>query len=54
MGIFSEKSELVKEKFEIQVNYPPALYHKVLDYRVTEILLATLAIGTIVFFRLHR
>ncbi len=44
----SEKNQA--EKLDVQL----ALYHKLLDYRVTEILLATLAIGSIVFFRLHR
>jgi len=48
MNISSKKS--YAEKLDPQL----ALYHKLLDYRVTEILLATLALGSIVFFRLHR
>ncbi len=50
MSISFEKNQRHHETLDPQL----ALYHKLLDYRITEILLATLAIGTIVFFRLHR
>jgi hypothetical protein len=30
------------------------VYHKLLDYHVTEIVMATLTLGAILFFRLHR
>jgi hypothetical protein len=30
------------------------VYHKILDYHVTEIVMATLTLGAILFFRLHR
>lgn len=53
MNVLSERSHRSHRNAELQINYPPALYHKMLDYRVTEILLATLMLGTILFFRSH-
>jgi hypothetical protein len=51
MNAISEKN---KVQSELPLHHPFALHHKVLDYRVTEILLATLAIGALVLFHLHR
>ncbi len=54
MNTFAEKNHPSKTNADLQLNYPPALYHKLLDYRVTEILLGTLAVGALLFLRLHR
>ena len=54
MNTFAEKNCSSKTNADLQLNYPPALYHKLLDYRVTEILLGTLAVGALLFLRLHR
>lgn len=51
MNAISEKNQIPSD---LQLRYAPPLYHKMLDYRVTEILMATLAIGAVVLFRLHR
>ena len=54
INVIAEKNNICAAEADLQLNYPPALYHKMLDYRITEILMATLAIGAIVFFRLYR
>jgi len=54
MNVIAEKNQIRAAEADLQLNYPPALYHKMLDYRITEILMGTLAIAAIIFFRLHR
>lgn len=51
MNAIFEKNKI---QSDLQLDNPPALHHKVLDYRVTEILMATMAIAGIILFRLHR
>jgi hypothetical protein len=51
LNAISEKNKLPSD---LQLRFAPPLYHKLLDYHVTEILMATLAIGAVVLFRLHR
>ena len=52
MNAIAEKT--VAYQNNVKMNYAPAFYHKLLDYRVTEILLGTLVFGAILFLRLHR
>ena len=51
VNAISEKNEM---QSGLRLHHRRALHHKMLDYRVTEILMATLAIGALVLFRLHR
>jgi hypothetical protein len=47
---YAPTNKPVPEEFEYQL---PEAYHKILDYRVAEILLSTIVLAAIAFFRFH-
>ncbi|WP_263366864.1 hypothetical protein [Edaphobacter bradus] len=48
-----ENGSISENNSQLVLTYPPLL-HKMLDYRVTEIVMGTLIFGAIVLLKLHR
>ena len=53
MNVIAEKNNIHGVSSELQASSSIALYHKILDYHVTEMVLAALAIATVVLVRIY-
>ena len=54
MNVIAGKNNIHGVNCGLQANYPLALYHKLLDYHVTEIFMAAAAIATVVLIRIYK
>jgi len=54
MNVIAEKNNIHGVNCGLQANYPLALYHKLLDYHVTEIFMAAATIATVVLIRIYK